>query len=76
MRTIQLKLNESDLLKYNIEAQNEINFVDLVEKLSLYFARKALLECNEIAEKTGLSNLTEQEINDEIKAVRNAKGNY
>jgi hypothetical protein len=45
----------------------------LVELINLEYARKALLECNEIAEKVGLSKMTMDEINAEIKAVRDAK---
>jgi hypothetical protein len=46
-----------------------------VDIISKNYARKALLECNEIAEKEGLSNMTLEEINAEIKAVRDAKTN-
>ena len=73
MKTIQVKVSETDFEKYNLENQKEIKFIDLVEKISLEYARKALLECNEIAEKTGLSNMTLEDINAEIKAVRDAK---
>jgi len=45
----------------------------LVEKISLEYARQSLLEYNEIAEKTGLSKMTLDEINAEIKAVSDAK---
>ena len=40
---------------------------------SVEYARKALMECNEIAEQVGLSKMTMDEINAEIKAVRDAK---
>ena len=73
MKTIQVKVSKTDFEKYNLENQKEINFIDLVEKVSLEYARKALLECNEIAEKTGLFNMSLEDINAEIKAVRDAK---
>lgn len=72
MRTVQLKVSETDFQKYNLEG-SEIKFTDLVDLISREYARKALLECNEIAAKTGLSSLTSEEIDSEIKAVRDGK---
>ncbi|MCU0426537.1 MAG: hypothetical protein MUF71_13020 [Candidatus Kapabacteria bacterium] len=73
MRTIQLKVSDTDFQKYNLGSSVEIKFTDLVELISREYARKALLECNEIAQQVGLSNMTMDEINAEIKAVRDAK---
>ena len=74
MRRIQIKVSETDFQKYDLGNQ-EIKFTDLVEMINREYARKALLECNEIAEKVGLSKMTMDEINAEIKAVRDAKTN-
>lgn len=68
MRNIQLKISESDFQKYKLDKE-EIKFTDLVEKISLEYARKAVLECNQIATQTGLSEMSLEEIN----AVRNEK---
>lgn len=72
MPTIQIKISKSDLLKYNL-SDKEINFSELVDLLSKEYAKKALLQCNQIAKQKGLSNMTLDEINAEIKAVRDAK---
>ena len=72
MQTIQIKISNSDFQKYNLESR-EIKFTDLVDLISREYARKALLECNEIAKQEGLSEMTMDEINAEIKAVRDAK---
>jgi len=72
MQTLQVKISNTDFQKYNFE-NKEIKFTDLVDLISREYARKALLECNEIAEKEGLSTMTMDEINDEINEVRNAK---
>jgi len=72
MQTIQIKISNTDLQKYNLESR-EIKFTDLVDLISREYARKALLECNEIAKQEGLSEMTIDEINAEIKAVRDAK---
>jgi len=75
MRTLQVRVSESDFIKFNFESGKEINFSDLVEVLSLDYAKKSLLACNEIASRTELSEMNLGEINAEISAVRNAK-NY
>lgn len=75
MKTVQLRVNDTDFQKYNLEIDREIDFSDLVQKISLEYARKALLECNAIAQEVGLSDMTLEEINAEIKAVRDAKNN-
>jgi hypothetical protein len=74
MRTLQIKVSETDFKRYNLDA-DEIKFSDLVEKISLENARQALLKCNEIAKEVGLSDFTLEEINFEIQAVRDAKNN-
>lgn len=71
MRTVQIKVSETDFQKYKL--QSEIKFTDLVDLISREYARKALWECNEIAKQVGLSKMTMDEINAEIKAVRDAK---
>ncbi len=72
MQTLQIKISDTDIQKYNLE-NREIKFTDLVDLINKEYARKALLECNEIAKQVELSKMTMDEINAEIKAVRNAK---
>ena len=72
MQTIQVKISDTDLQRYKLES-GSIKFTDLVEKISLEYARQSLLECNVLAEQTGLAKLSLDEINSEISAVRNAK---
>lgn len=72
MHSIQVKVSDTDFQRYKLD-DGEIKFTDLVDKISVEYARKSLLECNEIAEQVGLSNMSLDEINAEIKAVRDAK---
>ncbi len=72
MRTIQIKVSETDFQKYNLGSK-EIKFTDLVEMISKELMRQNLNKCVELAEKYGLSSMTMDEINEEVKAVRNAK---
>jgi hypothetical protein len=72
MRTGKVKVSETDFQKYNLEDE-EINFSELVEAIRGEYAKKALLECNEIAAQVGLSTMSMEEIDAEVKAVRDAK---
>ncbi|MCA1750863.1 MAG: hypothetical protein ABR572_09975 [Cryomorphaceae bacterium] len=72
MRTVKIKVSENDFRKYNLGSE-DVKFSDLIDLIHAEYARKALLECNEISEKIGLSNMTLDDINAEIKAVRDAK---
>ena len=72
MQTIQIRISERDLQRYGLQGE-AIKFTDLVEKISLEYARQSLLECHVLAEQAGLSTLTLEEINAEIKAVRDAE---
>lgn len=71
MKTIQINVSQKDLERYNLGEQPIMDFKLLVEKINLDFARKALEECQKIVKGLGLSELTLEEIDAEIKAVRN-----
>lgn len=73
MKTLTVPINENDYKKFGIN-NNKIPFTELKEKISLEVAKQALLKCQAIAQKTGLSKMSLKEINDEIREVRkNAK---
>jgi hypothetical protein len=75
MRTVKLQISEMDFQKYNFGNNQDFLFEDLVEKIHLEYARQALITCNQIAYRNGLSEMSIEEINTEIKEVRDAK-NY
>jgi hypothetical protein len=73
MHTLHLHISDHEAASYNLTGDHDITFQELVEKISLVEARKALAECVAIAEKHGLSAMTLDDINAEIKVVRGAK---
>ena len=75
MITIPLKISNKDYSIFNLNNIKEINFSDLEDLITLVYAKKSLKKANEIAEKEGLSTMTMEEINAEIKASRFAKSN-
>lgn len=75
MKTLQIQISDQDYSKYNFENKGQLTFAELEELISIEYAKKSLAKCTEIAEQTGLSKMTLEEINSEIKAVRDAKNN-
>ena len=74
MRTLSVSINEVDFVKLGIK-KAKISFSELKEKLSIEYAGEALQKCQKIAEETGLSEMTMDEIDAEIQAVRNETKN-
>ena len=72
MKNLKVAINDSEYAKLGFQSDT-ISFDELKEKISIEYAKEAFLRCNEIALQTGLSTITEEEINEEINAIRNAK---
>ncbi len=75
MKLLSVPIDEFEYAKLGLTTDT-ISFRDLKEMLSINYAKDALLQCNDIAERTGLSQLTLDDINAEINAVRNAKDSH
>lgn len=75
MRNLNVTINDFEYEKLGLTTDS-VPFDELKEKISIEYAREALIKCNEIAKQTGLSQLTPDEINAEISAVRNAKNSH
>ena len=71
-KNLTVAIDDFQYDKFGFESDS-ITFEELKEKISIEYAREALLNCNLIAERNGLSTLTLDDINAEIKALRNAK---
>lgn len=72
MKNLNVAINDFEYEKLGLTTDS-VPFDELKEKISIEYAREALIKCNQIATQTGLSQLTLDEINAEINAVRNAK---
>jgi hypothetical protein len=61
----------------NLGIKNEnITFTEFIELVRREVMRNNLNNCLALAEKVGLSSMTKNEINEEIKLVRNAKNRH
>ena len=75
MKQLNVPIDELEYAKLGLTSDT-ISFCDLKEKLSIDYAKEALLQCNNIAGENGLSQLSLDDINAEINAVRNAKNRH
>lgn len=74
MKTIALKIKPSDMSRYGLDDMDSVNFKELVDKISQDLALEALKNAQKSAKLSGLSKLTEDEINAEIQEFRNESG--
>ena len=76
MITLSIPITEKEFSKLGLDT-NKISYNDLKEKMNIEIIKDALLKCNEIAKRSGISDMTSEEIDQEIKEVRkNAKNSH
>ena len=69
MTQIKIKIKAKDKKKYRIK-EKEMDFADLEKKIRLSIAGDLLEKTVKVAEATGLSKMSQKEIDAEIKAYR------
>ena len=72
MRTLNVSISDMEFNNLGIKNEN-ITFTEFIELVRREVMRNNLNICLALAEKYGLSSMTMNEINEEIKSVRNAK---
>lgn len=70
MRTINIDISDLEFQKFGLKA-DRLSFSDFVDIISRELSRQNLGKTVEFAERYGLSNMTMDEISNEVKAVRN-----
>ncbi len=75
MRALNISISDLEYNKFEIPKEN-LTFTELVDIISRELLRQNMDKCLELAEKYGLSNMTMDEINEEVKATRHASGSY
>lgn len=71
MKTISVKIKSDEISKYGLRENATVDFSELVDKITRDFALQALENAQAAAELTGLSTLTTEEIDAEIRSLRN-----
>jgi hypothetical protein len=78
MRTLNVSISDMEFNNLGIKNEN-ITFTEFIELVRREVMRNNLNNCLALAEKVGLSSMTINEINEineEIKLVRNAKNRH
>ena len=75
MRTLNVSISDMEFNNLGIKNEN-ITFTEFTELVRREVMRNNLNNCLALAEKYGLSSMTINEINEEIKLVRNAKNRH
>lgn len=70
MRTISIDISDLEFQKFGLKA-DRLSFSDFIDIISRELSRQNLAKTVRLAERYGLSNLTMDEISNEVKAVRN-----
>jgi hypothetical protein len=69
MQTLAIAISDIECNKFGIKSHS-FNFTDFIDLVSKELMRQNLNSCITLAEKYGLSTMTMDEINEEVKAVR------
>ena len=75
MRTLNVSISDMEFNNLGIKNEN-ITFTEFIELVRREVMQNNLNNCLALAEKVGLSSMTMNEINEEIKLVRNAKNRH
>ena len=72
MKSVNIQISDFEFNQLGLN-KNTISFSELIEIIGKRITKQTLEKSIELAEKYGLSKMTMEEINEEIKAHRNAK---
>ncbi len=75
MKTISVSISDLEYNQLGLE-NDKLSFTEFVDIVNREITKQTLNKCVQLAERYNLSKMMMEEINDEVKAVRDAKGNY
>ena len=75
MKTISVSISDLEYNQFGIN-NDRLSFTEFVDIVNKEITKQTLAKCVQLAERYKLSKMTMDEITDEVKAVRNAKGNH
>ena len=74
MKSVNIQISDFEFNQLGLN-KNTLSFSELIEIIGKKITKQTLEKSVKLAEKYGLSKMTMDEIDDEIKAHRNAKNN-
>jgi len=75
MKTISVSISDLEYNQFGIK-KDRLSFTEFVDIVNKEITKQTLNRCIQLAEKYKLSQMSIDEISDEVKAVRNAKNNH
>ena len=72
MKTLTIKIPDQEFLRFGLKSET-INFEEFVKEIKIRIAKEAMLNSQSIAEEVGLSELTEEQIDVEIRELRDTE---
>jgi len=74
MKSVNIQISDFEFNQLGLK-KNKLSLSELIEIIGRKITKQTLERSIELSEKYGLSKMTMSEINEEIKAARNAKTN-
>ena len=74
MKSVNIQISDFEFNQLGLN-KNTLSFSELIDIIGKKITKQTLEKSVKLAEKYGLSKMTMDEIDDEIKAHRNAKNN-
>ena len=75
MKTLNITISDLEYNQLGIRS-DKLSFSEFVDIVNKEVTKQALTKCVQLAERYNLSKLSMDEITEEVKSVRNAKGNH
>ena len=75
MKTLNITISDLEYNQLGIRS-DKLSFSEFVDIVNKEVTKQALNKCVQLAERYNLSKLSMDEITEEVKSVRNAKGNH
>ncbi len=75
MRTLSVPISDIEFNKFGFSS-NSISFSELLDVINRELLKSKLDKSIQLAQKYNLSKMSMDEITNEVKSLRNAKGNY
>ena len=74
MKSLNIQISDFEFNQLGLK-KSTLSFSELIEIIGKKITKQTLEKSTQLADKYGLSKMTMEEIDDEIKAHRNAKNN-
>ena len=75
MKTLSISISDLEYNQFGINGE-KLSFSEFLDIVNKEVTKQALTKCVQLSERYNLSKMSIEEISEEVKAVRNEKGNH